>query len=87
LNQREKLNRLLQMTTVAERILSDFDSLDAGEKLLVRAHVVAVTQAEPSQTDSGRTIARLRGSGKGEHLLEKLLKDRAEERARGWGIS
>jgi hypothetical protein len=66
------------MTTVAERILSDFDSLDDGEKLLVRAHVVAVTQ-----TEQRRTIARLRGSGKGEHLLEKLLKDRAEERARG----
>jgi hypothetical protein len=66
------------MTAMAERILSDFDSLDPREKLLVRAHVVAVTQ-----TEQHKTITRLRGSGKGEHLLEKLLQDRAEERARG----
>ena len=66
------------MTAVAERILSEFDSLDSQEKLLVRAHVVAVTHGE--QRDA---IARLRGSGKGERLMEKLLKDRAEERARG----
>jgi hypothetical protein len=66
------------MTPTAERILSDFDALDPQEKLVVRAHVVAVTQG--NRRDA---IARLRGSAKGERLLEKLLADRAEERARG----
>ena len=66
------------MTAVAERILSEFDALDPQDKLLVRAHVVAVTQGE--QRDA---IARLRGSGKGERLLDRLLADRGEDRARG----
>ncbi len=64
------------MTALAERILLEFDSLNTEEKLLVRAHVVSVTQSEQR-----KAIERLRGSGKGEQLLEKLLKDRAEERA------
>ncbi len=64
------------MTALAERILSEFDSLNFQEKLLVRAHVLAATKE-----DQRNAIKRLRGSGKGEHLLEKLLRDRAEERA------
>ena len=71
-------NKLQNVTAMAERILSEFDSLDPREKLLVRAHVVAVTQSEQR-----KAIERLRGSGKGEHLLGRLLNDRAEERARG----
>ena len=66
------------MTVAAARILSDFDALDPQEKLVVRAHVVAVTQ-----DDRRNAIIRLRGSAKGERLLDKLLGDRAEERARG----
>ncbi len=71
-------NKILLVTTLAERIISDFRTLDPAEQLIVRAHVVAATQSEQR-----KTIQRLRGSGKGERLLEKLLKDRAEERARG----
>ncbi len=68
----------MDTTAAAERILADFDALDTQKKLLVRAHVVAVTQG-----DRRDAVARLRGSAKGERLLEKLLADRAEERARG----
>jgi hypothetical protein len=66
------------MTAMAERILAEFNSLDPQEQLLVRDRVLSVTQERQREA-----LERLRGSGKGEHLLEKLLKDRAEERARG----
>jgi hypothetical protein len=66
------------MTAMAERILAEFNSLDPQEQRLVRDRMIAATESEQR-----KALERLRGSGKGEHLLEKLLKDRAEERARG----
>ncbi len=71
-------NSFASMTPTAERILSDFDALDPQEELMVRARVLAA--AEPDRRDP---IVRLRGSAGGERLLERLLSDRAEDRARG----
>jgi hypothetical protein len=66
------------MTALAERLIKDFATLDPQEQMVVRNHVLSLTQERQLQA-----IERLRGSAKGEHLLEKLLKNRAEERARG----
>lgn len=66
------------MTSVAERLLNDFETLAPDEQLMVRERVISLT--EKTQREA---LNRLRGASAGKELLTKLLDDRAGERARG----
>ena len=66
------------MTRLAERLLSDFETLAPEEQLLVRERVISLTQSIQE-----KALQNLRGASKGKELLSKLLADRAGERACG----
>jgi hypothetical protein len=66
------------MTAVANKLLDDFQKLAPDEQLIVRERVILLT--EDIQREA---LNRLRGSSAGKGLLDKLLADRAKERARG----
>lgn len=66
------------MTSVAVRLLNDFESLAPEEQLLVRERVISLT----AQTQRN-ALDHLRGASAGKELLTKLLGDRAQERDRG----
>jgi hypothetical protein len=66
------------MTAVANKLLDDFKKLAPEEQLIVRERVITLTGACQREA-----LKRLRGSSAGKGLLDKLLADRARERARG----
>jgi hypothetical protein len=66
------------MTSVAARLLHDFETLAPEEQLLVRERVISLTESIQR-----KALERLRGASEGKELLTKLLEDRAGERARG----
>ena len=66
------------MTAVANKLLDDFKKLAPDEQLIVRESVISLTQVRQREA-----FNRLRGSSAGQGLLDKLLADRARERARG----
>jgi hypothetical protein len=66
------------MTAVADKLLDDFKKLPTDEQLIVRDKLITLTQVR-----QGEALNRLRGSSAGKGLLDKLLADRARERARG----
>jgi hypothetical protein len=65
------------MTVVAKKLLDDFKKLPPDEQLIVREKVISLTEVNQREA-----LNRLRGSSVGKGLLEKLLADRARERAR-----
>lgn len=67
-----------RMTAVAEKILEEFQSLAPAEQVVVAERIVSLAEER-----AHGALKRLRGASKGEGLLEKLLADRARERARG----
>jgi hypothetical protein len=71
-------DKVITMTAAAAQVLKEFEALDPQDQLLVRNQLLSTTQQRQREA-----LERLRGSGKGEKLVERLLKDRAEERARG----
>jgi hypothetical protein len=66
------------MTAVANKLLDDFKKLAPDEQLIVRESVISLTEVRQLEA-----LNRLRGSSAGKGLLDKLLADRARERARG----
>ena len=66
------------MTAVANKLLDDFKKLAPDEQLIVRESVISLTEVRQHEA-----LNRLRGSSAGKGLLDKLLADRARERARG----
>ena len=66
------------MTAVANKLLDDFKKLAPDEQLIVRERVINLTE-----TRQREALKRLRGSSAGNGLLDKLLADRAGDRARG----
>lgn len=66
------------MTSVAARLLSDFEKLAPEEQLLVRERVISLTERAQQ-----KAVESLRGASEGKQLLSKLLVDRAGERDRG----
>jgi len=66
------------MTAIANKLLDDFKKLAPNEQLIVRERVISLTEARQSEA-----LNRLRGSSSGKGLVDKLLADRARERARG----
>jgi hypothetical protein len=66
------------MTAVANKVLGDFKKLTPDEQLMVRERVISLTEAGQREA-----MNRLRGSSAGKGLLDKLLADRARERACG----
>jgi hypothetical protein len=66
------------MTAVANKLLDDFKKLAPDEQWIVRESVVSLTEVRQREA-----LNRLRGSSAGKGLLDKLLADRARERARG----
>ena len=66
------------MTAVAIKLLDDFRKLSPDEQLLVRDQVISLAEARQREA-----LNRLRGASSGKGLLDKLLADRAGERARG----
>ena len=66
------------MTAIADKLLDGFKKLVPDEQLIVRERVVSLTEARQREA-----VQRLRGSSAGKRLLDKLLADRARERARG----
>ncbi|MGP8201938.1 MAG: hypothetical protein ACLQU4_20800 [Limisphaerales bacterium] len=66
------------MTAIADKLLDGFKKLAPDEQLIVRERVVSLTEARQREA-----VQRLRGSSAGKRLLDKLLADRARERARG----
>jgi hypothetical protein len=66
------------MTSVAAKLLDDFETLAPEEQLLVRERVISLTERIQQQA-----LERLRGASANKELLTKLLADRAGERARG----
>ncbi len=69
---------LFGMTSTAAKVLSDFESLAPDEQLLVKDHVISVTESTQR-----KALDRLCGATAGKGLLAKLIADRAGERARG----
>ena len=66
------------MTSMAAKLLDEFEMLAPEEQMLVRERVIAVT--EHIQLEA---LERLHGGSTGKELLAKLLKDRVGERDRG----
>ena len=66
------------MTAIAIKLLEDFKKLPPDEQLLVRDQVISLAEARQREA-----LDRLRGASAGKGLLDKLLADRAGERARG----
>ena len=66
------------MTAVANKLLDDFKKLAPDEQLIVRDSVISLAQVRQREA-----LKRLRGSSAGKGLLDKLLADRARERAGG----
>jgi hypothetical protein len=66
------------MTAVANKLLDDFKKLAPDEQRIVRERVINL-----AETRQREPLQRLRGSSAGKGLLDKLLADRARERARG----
>jgi hypothetical protein len=66
------------MTAVATKLLDDFKKLAPDEQLIVRESVISLTEVRQREA-----LNRLRGSSAGKGLLDKLLAERAKERARG----
>jgi len=66
------------MTAIADKLLDVFKKLAPDEQLIVRGRVISLTEARQREA-----LDRLRGSSAGKRLLDKLLADRAGERARG----
>ena len=66
------------MTAVANKLLDDFKKLAPDEQWIVRESVISLTEVRQREA-----LNRLRGSSAGKGLLDKLLADRARERARG----
>jgi hypothetical protein len=66
------------MTSVAAKLLDDFETLAPEEQLLVRERVISLTESIQR-----KAMERLRGASAGKELLAKLLEDRAGESARG----
>lgn len=66
------------MTAVANKLLDDFKKLAPEEQLIVRESVISFSEVRQHEA-----LKRLRGSSAGKGLLDKLLADRARERARG----
>jgi len=66
------------MTAVANKLLDDFKKLAPDEQLIVRESVISLTEVRQREA-----LNRLRGSSAGKGLLDKLLAERAGERARG----
>jgi hypothetical protein len=58
---------ILYTTAAAERVLKEFEALDPQEQLVVRNHVLSVTQERQLQANE-----RFRGSSKGKDLVGKL---------------
>jgi hypothetical protein len=58
--------------------LDEIKTLPPDEQREICDHILALTKAAQRAA-----LERLCGAGKGEGLLEKLLADRAKERARG----
>ena len=72
------------MSTTAQAIVQQIKALPADEQREILAGLGGISREDDAVKSAQRAaIARVRGSGKGEGLLEKLLADRAEERARG----
>ena len=65
------------MTAIAAKLLDDFETLAPDEQLIVRERVISLTEQLQRNT-----MKRLRGSGAGKGLVDKLLADRAGERTR-----
>jgi hypothetical protein len=65
------------MTAITNKVLDDFKKLAPDEQLIVRERVISLTEAHQREA-----LHRLRGSSAGKGLLDKLLADRALERAR-----
>jgi hypothetical protein len=70
--------KLIFMTTVAARLLRDFEKLAPEEQLLVRERVISMTESIQQ-----RAMQSLRAASEGKQLLSELLVDRVGERARG----
>ena len=66
------------MTSVAAKLLNDFETLAPEEQLLVRERVISLTESTQR-----KALERLRGASAGKELVERLLEYRAGERARG----
>ncbi|HET6248638.1 MAG TPA: hypothetical protein VFE47_13130 [Tepidisphaeraceae bacterium] len=66
------------MTSVAAKLLVDFQTLAPDEQLQVLEEVISLTE-----NTRRKAVERLRGASAGKDLLTKLLEDRAGERARG----
>ena len=66
------------MTAGASKLLDDFKKLAPDEQLIIRERVISLTEVRQREA-----LNRLRGSSAGKGLLDKLLADRARERARG----
>jgi hypothetical protein len=66
------------MTAVANKLPDDFKKLPPDEQLIIRESVISLTEVRQREA-----LNRLRGSSAGKGLLDKLLADRARERARG----
>jgi hypothetical protein len=66
------------MTSVAAKLLDDFETLTPEEQLLVRDRVISLTE-----NVQHKALERLRGASAGKELLAKLLGERADERALG----
>ena len=62
------------MTAVANKLLDDFNQLAPDEQLIVREHMVSLTEIRQREA-----LNRLRVSSAGKSLLDKLLADRAGE--------
>ena len=66
------------MIAVAGKLLADFKKLAPDEQWIVRDRVISLTEVWQREA-----LNRLRGSSAVKGLLDKLLADRAKERARG----
>ena len=72
------------MSTAAQTILEEIKSLTPEERREVFAGLEGISREEDAVKAMQRAaLDRLYGAAKGERLLEKLLADRAKERARG----
>jgi hypothetical protein len=66
------------MTSVAAKLLKEFETLAPEEQVLVRERMITLTESNQQ-----KALERLHGASSGKQLLSKLIEDRAGERARG----
>jgi uncharacterized protein (DUF1778 family) len=66
------------MTSLATKLLEDFQSLPPEEQLLVRERVLRLTESRQREA-----LERLHGASAGKNALKTLLADRSRENRRG----